>query len=850
MNLVQYKLERLDQRNAGLRGLAERWLDRTPLAFCAIGLMSGIVLEHCIGMPAAIWPAVLGLAAAMAAAVVLPIRKLHHPIVAAMVATIAFAGLGGLRLMNAARIDPRDISMLAGEGRMIADLRGRVAGGISIEDRSNWEFGRFEYENLSTTFDLEVMQARCTSGWEEVAGKVRVKVGEPIYDLRPGDHVQIYATLNRFKSPMNPGGFDSRRFYERSGVRLSAFVESRSAIEAWEPLNSRQPVLAGFQQWLRDTADRKLKRGRVDEDESDGLLEALLLGKRTDITPQTYEAFRRTGLLHYVSLSGMHIGIVIGAVWQFARVIGITRRRRAVLCIAAIVVFLILVPAYSPVLRAGAIGLVFCAAALTRRQPEPVNTLGFAAILILLWSPVELFTAGWQLSFACVLGILLFSRRLEMLFYESVSRLTRRNLSPDEMGKGLWRRLLRGTVALMATGLAAWLGGSGLMLYHFHNITPLASLWTAMTSPLMAAIMVLGYVKMMLSAIFPTLGAMLGPEVSWLSWGFIAAVKLMAKVSLSEIPVGRVGVRLVILYYVTILYMPRVHWPSARFKKPLSLAMVAVLLVSLGMLKWQRAYPSDMEFTCLSAGHGQAAVVRSPGGTFLFDCGSRSVKDCGRRIVLPLLRWQGAGKLDAVYLSHGDMDHCNGLPEVIAAYRPQAVFVTEFFEAGLGDYGIDAVLERSTSGLRRSAAAGPDIAPGQAGIRTIWPPAGEEAAGMSDNDKSMVTMLEFAGRRILISSDIERAAQRQILARYPELRADVVIAPHHGSLKSRLKGFIEALKPEAVIYSCDDVQRTRVLNADVMYSGAKAYFTSRDGAVTVRVRKDGTMTIETFLKAE
>ncbi|HSV27171.1 MAG TPA: DNA internalization-related competence protein ComEC/Rec2, partial [Sedimentisphaerales bacterium] len=814
MDLVQYRLELIDERNSGLRGLAARCLERVPLAFCAIGLICGIAVEHRIGAGVRYWLALLVPAVLATAVLCLPISRLRKPVFAALAAAILFACLGGIRVAAYRHMDPRDISRLAGEGRTIADLRGRIAGNISIEDRSNWAFGRFQYENLFSTFDMEVMQARCLSGWEEVTGRVRVRVAEPVYDLAPGDYIQVYATLRRFARPMNPGGFDARGFYERHGIHLSAQVETRLAIEHWEKAGNEGPAAAEFQQWLRDSAAAMLKRGRVDEDESDGLLEALLLGRRSHISPVTYEAFRRTGLLHFISLSGMHIGIVIGAIWQAARVAGITRRRRAALCIGAIILFLLIVPAYSPILRAGMIGLVFCSAAILRRHSEPVNTLSLAAIIILLLSPIELFSVGWQLSFGCVLGILLFSRRLEMLFYAAISRLLRRNVPGDQTGGNLPGKMARAAVSLAAMGVAAWLGGAGLMLYHFHNITPLASLWTYLSSPLMTAVLIFGYIKLLLSAVLPTAGELLAPVVSWLAWGFIKIVELMASVRLSEIVVGRVNIWLVALYYCTILYIPFVHWPRPIYRKAISSAMAAAMVVSMGLLLWQRYNPADVEFVCLSMGHGQAAVAKTPDGTFLFDCGSRSLKDCGRRAVLPFLRWQGASRLDAVYLSHGDMDHCNGLPEVVASGRPAAVFVSDALEAELGDYGIDAVLKDSTAGLRRSISAGDVTTLEQVKIHTLWPPDTNETSPLSDNNKSLVTMLEFAGRRILISSDIERHAQQQILLRYPGLKADVVVAPHHGSVRTRYSGFIEALQPEAVIYSCDETQQARALQAD------------------------------------
>jgi ComEC/Rec2-related protein len=531
MDLVQYKLQTIDQRKAGLHGLLYRAVESKPLAFCAIGLMSSIVIEQYAGTGIGDWLVLLVITTIIGLPLCLLSKHNWRPLITAIAAMLAFACLGGIRLVSATRIDQRDLSSLVSHDGTIADLRGRIAGSIRIEDESGWEFGEFQQKDPSSGFDLDVQEARCISGWEKVTGTVRINVGEPVHDLKAGDLVQVYTTLNRFRGAMNPGGFDARNFYEGQGLRLAAMVKSRAGIEPWLIDEKQQSSFRRFQQWLRDAAAGKLKWGQAQEDESYGMLEALLLGTRSDITPQTYEAFRRTGLLHYVSLSGMNISFVIAAVWLLAKVAGVTRRKRVAICILAIILFLILVPAQSPILRAGVIGLVFCMAVLLRREGNSINTLALAAIIILLFSPLELFSIGWQLSFGCVLGILLFFNRLEFAFYDIVSRLMRQNLSPEDLRKGIGPKFLRAAVTLMATGLAAWLGGAGLMLYHFYNITPLASLWTAITSPLMAAIMVLGYLKIMLSAVLPTLGTILAPVVSMLSWAFIESVKLMGPVA-------------------------------------------------------------------------------------------------------------------------------------------------------------------------------------------------------------------------------------------------------------------------------------------------------------------------------
>ncbi len=159
---------------------------------------------------------------------------------------------------------------------------------------------------------------------------------------------------------------------------------------------------------MRQTATQALLGNLSLEDRSRGLLEALLLGYRGHIDSTTYRAFRKTGLLHFISLSGMHLGILVGIIWWLCKTAGLTKPARAIICIIAIGVFLLIVPPRAPTLRAAVICLVFCLSFFFRRKSNSLNTLSLAAITLLLIRPTNLFEAGWQLSFASVLGLILF----------------------------------------------------------------------------------------------------------------------------------------------------------------------------------------------------------------------------------------------------------------------------------------------------------------------------------------------------------------------------------------------------------------------------------------------------------
>jgi competence protein ComEC len=198
-----------------------------------------------------------------------------------------------------------------------------------------------------------------------------------------------------------------------------------------------------------------------------------------------------------------------------------------------------------------------------------------------------------------------------------------------------------------------------------------------------------------------------------------------------------------------------------------------------------------------------------------------------------------------VFVSHDDIDHLNGLPELLASVPAKGVYVNDGFMANAqtrssGGYFRQWLeknsgrLEPLEHGLKRT---------GSAQITAIWPD--KETCldeSISDNDKSQVLSIEYAGRKVLICSDIEMLAQKKILAANPNLKVDVVIMPHHGSKSNLIENFFQKLGAEVLIASCSE---GRYENAHKEKT-TDNYFTAVDGAITIRIERDGRLSVDGF----
>jgi len=625
MDRIQRKLAQIDRQLAG-RDFHKRIIRTCPLVFVAVGLMAGIVLEEVLGggdggrVPW-LWAIAAGICC-MSGPVLLVVRRTRwRPEVTACAASLCFVCLGAIRLISYAQPEWNDIRNCVGGEPNLAVIRGVIVTKPYVNRNSQWKFARFKPTDPSSSFYLELTEARTVSGWAQVSGTVRVQVDGPVLDLKAGDCIEAYCRLERFKPKTNPGQFDTARHLARRNVYVAASVNSRDAIELLD-----SPPAACFTRLrgrIRERASGALLGGLPPDEASRGLLEALLLGYRGNIDSRTYLAFRRTGLLHFVSLSGLHFGILIGIVWWVCKTAGLMKRGRAAVCIVAIAVFLTVVPGRAPTVRAAIIGWVFCASLLFRRHSNPVNSLALASIILLLIRPTQLFEAGWQLSFGTVLGILLFRERIEYSVREAVD-----NAADELEYRHYWRagRMVRRAAAvatpLFWVGAAAWLGGAGIMLYHFGTITPLTSIWTVLVFPLVAAVLTLGFLKMILFFLLPTLSGILGVCAAGISELLIVVVKLIGHVDFSPLLVGHVPVWLVVGYYCFILFAFFAHLRRATVKKAICVVAAGIMVAFVGGLKWQRTHPDKLVLTCLDVSHGQAIFARLPGGgNALFDAG-------------------------------------------------------------------------------------------------------------------------------------------------------------------------------------------------------------------------------------
>lgn len=361
------------------------------------------------------------------------------------------------------------------------------------------------YGKISSTylFQLEAIKGQGTRDkgqgeeWVEVTGLAQIRI-ETEKDYRYGDRLLVKGTIRNPKSknqnPKQPSNtkFQKSRFNYGEYLEMQNIFALINAKEAKITILSRNykvnPVLK-YTYLLREKLnDRILEKMPL---ESGALLRSVLLGDRSELPEDIQAAFKNSGTMHILAVSGLHVGIITLFIMYTLRFLRIERSLSYILTILSIVFFSLLTLSRPSVVRAVVMASIFLGGLVLGRKADPYNSLGAAAIFILLINPKDFFNVGFQLSFAAVLSILYFTPRLIKL------------INPDTnlyIRKYLYMPLF--------VSMSASLGTSPFILYYFKIITPIAVVANMVVIPALSILLIGGLAFFLLGWV-PFLGAFL-----------------------------------------------------------------------------------------------------------------------------------------------------------------------------------------------------------------------------------------------------------------------------------------------------------------------------------------------------
>ena len=692
---------------------------------------------------------------------------------------------------------------------------------------------------------------------EQVSAKFLIRFQE-LLPLRYGKHLTLTGVLRQPQTQRNPGGFDYRAYLSRQGI--VGIIDTDGRVRLGEqrglpPLRWIEALRLRTERLVDIIYTRTGGETRLSEPSLHAqLLKGILLGKRSDVPTETLDIFRNSGTFHVLAVSGLHVGLVAMFCYFGFSLFRFPQKTLCFLTIIGVLIYACLIGFRPSVFRASLMAVLFLFATLIDRDADIFNLLAFAALVLLLLNPLQLWDVGFQLSFVAVASIVYFVPKME----KPLRRLWERTEGAfSGSGGGILRKYRNAAVKWVVLSylvtFAAQIGTGPLIAYHFYRGYPLGILVGPFAVGLVSLIVAVGMASVCVGFIWLPFAKLLGILNHAILSIFLTLISIFGQTSgVAKLTPPTFG--LFVLYIACCLGIT--HWRAVYHHwKVASLIGLSVVAIWI----WDTAFHEKgrlLEVITLDVGQGDAAIVRFPDNrTILIDGGiqrsyyntqkrKRVEYDVGKRIIEPYLDFHGIRELDMVVLTHPDLDHGGGLGYILENFKAGQVL-------GISDLPLDSETHRRLHAIvkaRHIPYAFPyagEIEFTPTAMLTLLHPIDASSTNLLDTDKnddSLVMKITYREVDILFTGDIGKKAESRLIASGQELRSEILKVPHHGSRTSSSAPFLDAVQPRYAICSLGERNRYRLPHADVVARyrarGCPILRTDVSGAITLRT--DGT----------
>jgi competence protein ComEC len=741
---------------------------RQPFAGLSVMAAMGIIIADVFPLPSA---------ALIVTAIVLAISIIIVAFRPTLLATYVIVGIGFFLLHNleTSNAEGQQLANELGSRPRVVTVTGCV---ISEPKIAPSGFATFLLKLKSIEFEGRKQSTHAV--WQ-----VRWK-GAPEF----GDELKLFGIAEVIAPPRNPGEFDMGSYLGRRDVRRMLFVrypEDGALIRH----GGGNPILR-LAQKSRTWMQNALCRGLENAPEVQNFLSGIVLGLRHQTPEDIEQPFQQTGTIHLFAVAGLHVGIVAALLWMLATVAGLSRKWAAAFIIPSLFFYAAITGLHVPSVRAAVMASILVGGLFFERRVFVLNSLAAAAFFLLCWDTNELFSTGFQLSFAVVGAIILFA--------DPLSGFLQRWTAPDPF---LPQSLLRGPRSWahnsfkwlcdgIGVSLAAWIGSLPLVLWYFYIVTPISLLANLIVVPIAFFILAIALLSLLSTPLLTGL-AVIFNNANW----FLARLVLGIVQILAHVPGGH-------------FYVQHPHWPDKLVAK----------------------------ITVLDVGAGAAVHLQSGSANWLFDCSNERTY---QRVVREYLHWTGINRLSGLLLTHGDALHLGGTVQLLEDF-PRIRVVDN---AAPDHSAVHRRLQRLFRERRirqDSLTAGEEFSLSRDVTAHVLFPPRNFSSPTADDQEYVLHLLVAPATWILFMSDSGIKTEQALLASRLNLVSDIIIKGQHHSGESGSEAFLDATRPRLIIATSRDFPGyERISDAwaeNLRKRGIKLFRQDETGAVTLRFRQD------------
>ncbi|RPH93331.1 DNA internalization-related competence protein ComEC/Rec2 [candidate division KSB1 bacterium] len=513
---------------------------------------------------------------------------------------------------------------------------------------------------------------------------------------------------------------------------------------------------------------------------------ALLLGDRGEFGSDFSDKLRVTGLSHVFALSGVNVGIVVSVIWLLSGLLFLPRLGRLWLLLVVILFYMELGREAPSLIRASLMAGLFVLGLLLSRQVTVFNTVASAAFLELLWRPLDCLDAGFLLSYFSVLGLVSSYQYFDSLF---------------RSGRSVTKfRFLGSAWSLLAATLSAQVATLPLVGFLFHRIPFIGAFGNLIAVPLFGIMLVWALLLLLLSAVCHVVAVPVAYTLNGLAYFLGAFIDMLADLPMAGITIRPMPFLLLLAVYAGVMllftgaFLKRAKWIASAF---LFLACIIVWSAAL----WPRERDCTVSF--IYVGNGDAALISTPSGrNALVDTGPTYKSWSAASRILSVLSERQIRELDAIILTHPDMDHIGGTPDLLSSIPVKRIF-TNGDSSDSRTFMITAEAAGRKGLQLEILQAGDRIRMDKHVVLTVLSPDSVRLiSDATDNQKSLVIRLDCRGSSALLPGDIDSTVEHDLIVWKEFIKTDLLKIAHHGSKTATCNQFIEDTKPDLCVISC------------------------------------------------
>ena len=640
-----------------------------------------------------------------------------------------------------------------------------------------------------------------------IESKIKVTYGMADQEIvpKPGDVVQFNGEIKLGESQRNPGGFDEALYLWGNGFdgKLYSFGEGQL-----EYLGEK----TNFKYWALRVREKLTKLSyQAFSPEVSAVIVGILFGDK-GIDDGIKTLFSDAGISHIMAVSGLHVGYVYLLIFGIGKFLKLSSKWRILLLVAGLSFYIALVGFSASIIRASMMILSVGMGEIIKRRVDTLSSLCLAGFVILLINPIQLFMAGFLLSFGAVLGII--------FFYQPILFKIR----------GFGEKLPY-FVELMVLTLGATIGTLPILLYFFQNINLVSLLSNLIIVPLSGVLFIMAWIVLPLMWVFPFIMAVLAVIPEGLGRIILWFSHIFSNLPFLQINNGPLSFLNVVIFFLIWLALAGYF----RLKSwQLGILIGGIFALSLGM----SFLPKPLELTFLDVGQGDSLLISTPNGeNYLVDGGGyegwleeKEIQPISEKILLPALYSKGITHLDGVFITHNHKDHAQGIEELLTKIPVDCIYVSSKYngEGLLTQNKIPVVALSQGTMLPLDKSVEMEV------LSPSLPM--EQWEAERQNEGSLVMRLNYGEHGLLLMGDAPMEVEQVLNPK--DIPSQLIKIGHHGSKTSSEENFIKTVNPKIAVISVGKNNSFGHPTSEVLEilnrQGIQIYRTDKNGAVVIQ----------------